>query len=564
MTVLTAFVVSLVFGMLISDSALVRSIMGTEKVPVARNDVFYVNSGKPGTLDVLANDTDIAGVPQIRLLRGPECGTASVLEDEISFTPGETCSGTQDMMYCIAHDDTCIRANITVTVLERPVRRTAELEAIKAPTAMIEAPTANIVLAGSDINEDEPISGFVVELAEHGAGDAGRRANDIRGITALFQPIREGEAAAVDSSAPLVPVADIALDPKKASTFLRSYETEAVTSDPAATLASETFEARGIQLSPNPVGRIATAAFVPSQDGTAARPDPQYAPGGVPGGGEGVIDLPPLVEEMARKAEEEAAGGATAALVVEVAPQQQKPVTPLRHRPKHPPSEFVATPSAPCEASGMLAIRPGAHLRMTLGAECLAGKLVELQHGGVKFVHKVSETGELLTSIPAVANALDVAVFLQGEELGRYPIKGDHGGDLARVLVTVPVGTAQIEVVETGANGGETKRINTDRIIPHREAVAEDRGYMRRYRGNGSNRVYSYTLPVSEVGAARSVEVQLVGTNTSSICGQTIKVAVLENGQRRAAFRNVTMPDCGSEQVATVGTYEIGPSAQLK
>ena len=375
MTVLTAFVVSLVFGMLISDSALVRSIMGTEKSPVARNDVFYVKSGKPGVLDVLANDTDLIGAPQIRLLRGPDCGSAAVLEDAISFTPDASCSGQQDMMYCIAHDDTCIRANITVTVLEPPSRRSAELKPIKAPTAMIEAPsTAKLVLAGSDLN-DAPITGFVVELAEHGQGDAGSRANDIRGITALFQPIREGEeTTAVDSSAPLVPVADIALDPKKASSFLRSYETEAATSDPAATLASDTFDARGIQRAPDPVGRIATAAFVPSQEDALVRPDPQYAPGGVPGGGEGVIDLPPLVEELARKAEEEAAGGATTALVVEVAPEQPKPVTPLRHRPKHPPTEFVAAPSAPCKASGLLAVRPGAHLRMTLSRRLPCGK----------------------------------------------------------------------------------------------------------------------------------------------------------------------------------------------
>ena len=154
-------------------------------------------------------------------------------------------------------------------------------------------------------------------------------------------------------------------------------------------------------------------------------------------------------------------------------------------------------------------------------------------------------------------------MFLQDKELGRYPIKGNHGGDLARVLVTVPVGTAQIEVVETGVDGSASQRIDTDRIIPHREAVAEDRGYMRRYRGAGPNRVYAYTLPVSESGSARNVEVQLVGTNTSSICGQTIKVGVLENGQRRASFRNVTMPECGSEQVAVIDTFDVGPNAQL-
>ena len=552
MTVLTAFIVSLVVGMLASDSALMRSFWGTDEAPVARNDVFYVPNGKPGKLDVLANDTGVSDTPQLRLLRGPDCGLASVMPDAISYVPDAACTGVQQMMYCIAHDTTCVRAGISVTVLD------AEPTVIRTPTVMVTS--ADIVLKGPDIDQDAPITGMVVELAEHADGDASKE-NDIRAITELFRPGAARSDATADVSLPHVPVAEIALDPKEASSFLRSYAAESETSDPAASYNSDTFDARAIQRAPDPVGRIATAAFVPAKDAPLQRGIPQ--PGVKGGRVEAIVDLPPLVAELEKQAAAEANG--TAALVAEVAPEPgPKPIAPLRHRPKHPPAAFVAGPGAACETNGKLAIRPGEHLRMSLSAPCLAGELVTFRHGGMSFVHKVSNEGDILISIPALPHALDVTLTHAGTEVGRFPIKGRLGSEVARVIVSVPGGSVLVDAIERDRDGQSPVSISTERIIPHREAAAGDRGYLRRYLGEGGDRIFSYTLPLTETGAARSVELRLIGKQATSMCGQSVDVSVLGFGRRQAEVRSVTMPACDAEQIATIETLDVGPTAQLR
>ena len=116
MTVLTGLVVALVLGALIQETGTLSRFFGGAQQVSAKDDVLYVRATGPHTLDVIANDKGVAPGMNLRLLSEPDCGSASVDGQTLTFAPEAGCKGALRLTYCIETADGCSEAKVNLTV----------------------------------------------------------------------------------------------------------------------------------------------------------------------------------------------------------------------------------------------------------------------------------------------------------------------------------------------------------------------------------------------------------------------------------------------------------------
>ena len=507
----------------------------------ANDDVFFVNAAAETTLPLLSNDTGVSADTTIRLIEGPACGTLDRTEEGFVYTAPAACAGQQTFRYCIADNEGCDPAHVSLTIRTVSPGK-AGLVAMGRPE------TDGGLQAKLAVDPNDPLktglSAFVatpenqLKIVELGASD-----DDI--AVALYWSNGAGDENLIPRA-----VQDmrqtIALDPARAAAFLQSYTGRSVSGDPAARLSPTVFDDASIARSAEPLDRIATAVFVPGPDDTAIARTPPPLPAKSL-----LSDLKPelagpnsttdLADDLAN---------AVATSVVDADPATQKVRALEEIASLDPDAARESASTAPCAVTGGIRPNPGAHVRVGIFADCLAGQTVILRHGGVDFVAQASSKGAIVASLPAIS---DTAAFqllsTDGDNFGTFTTQLADFDALQRVLVLVENPDA-VEIVarEHDRSAGSWFDVSSLNVVAHHEAVSGNRGYVRVYGARGG-RVFSYTLPAFE-SVHRSAEVLLKGKAGADTCGSAFKIGVVGGNQAPRDQKLVRLPGCGADQIA--------------
>ncbi|HEX5121880.1 MAG TPA: Ig-like domain-containing protein [Rhodanobacteraceae bacterium] len=126
--------------------------------PVAVNDAATTTSGQPVTINVIANDSDPDGDPlTVQSLTAPRLGSATIINNEVVYTPAAGVLGTDTFTYTI-NDGRGGTATATVTVtITAPVNRPPVAVDDNATTA-ISTPVVIDVLANDSDPDGDPLT----------------------------------------------------------------------------------------------------------------------------------------------------------------------------------------------------------------------------------------------------------------------------------------------------------------------------------------------------------------------------------------------------------------------
>jgi hypothetical protein len=98
-------------------SILQFTVTVTEAEIIANHDYVYLASGNPIAIDVLANDYSSTGVKQINAIPVVNGGSATIDNDQISFTPAPGFRGLADLNYVVCNEiGTCAVGTVSIGV----------------------------------------------------------------------------------------------------------------------------------------------------------------------------------------------------------------------------------------------------------------------------------------------------------------------------------------------------------------------------------------------------------------------------------------------------------------
>jgi len=130
------------------------SWMVTNPVPLAANDTATTNEDTPVLIPVLPNDSDPDGDPLTVIAAAASVGTATIVGNQIQYTPPANFNGTATITYTIS-DGEGGTATATITVTVNPVND-APVTTPVAPQNTADGATISVPVAGnfSDVDGD--------------------------------------------------------------------------------------------------------------------------------------------------------------------------------------------------------------------------------------------------------------------------------------------------------------------------------------------------------------------------------------------------------------------------
>lgn len=512
MTVLTGLVVAVVLGTLIQESGTLARLFGGGEPVAARNDVLFVRSGGTQALDVTVNDTGITDDTVLRIVKRPACGEVVPDGTSLAFTSGDNCVGDLRLTYCIETDAGCPAARVSLKVHHGRLANRVPKDAPQNHTAQ-----ANETM-------QPPITALVATVGVPRAEDPNRRqdtrASDpyLQALVGLVdwrpgrQPLPDTPNALLMASAQAVP------DPKATAEYLWSHLGTPKRSDRAEQATSlvppQDFPDQ------TKITDLSVSLDVPDM---AALPLPLPGPAST-----GAPSLRQLTST-----------GDAEPLVVAAIETAKQPIA----------AGLGCTPVAKVKS------KFGARLEVSLSAPCLGGQEIVLSQGGVEIIETVGSTGQLSTTVPALAlnGTLDLR---HGKKLfAQIAFEAQGFDEIHRFAVVLPMSAdASLIATERNRSTGMVREVTLRSFITHQDAVGLGRGYIRTYAGTSGRRVEIYTLPVSQRATLPDVTLK-IRRRAEGVCGQPLSAGIAKEGA--VSVQVVDMPACGEAQIAEVGSIAL-------
>ncbi|MCE9574879.1 MAG: tandem-95 repeat protein [Deltaproteobacteria bacterium] len=140
-------------GLMTATATVTITVASVNDAPVAADDSLTITEDAPGTVAVLANDTDLDGDPLTITARStPGHGTTSLSGSSIVYTPAANYNGSDAFTYTISDGTTTAIATVSVTVT--PVNDGPVAVADSATTAEDTAKTIAVLTNDSDVDGD--------------------------------------------------------------------------------------------------------------------------------------------------------------------------------------------------------------------------------------------------------------------------------------------------------------------------------------------------------------------------------------------------------------------------
>ncbi len=136
MTIITAIVLIVAVGALVQGNGEGESILGPSKKFAAVEDTYIIPAGKVQQLDVFSNDKNVDRIEaaDLVIVDAPLCGTARPFNGKIEFLGQDSCAGTVSLTYCIASEEDCEPAVVTLDIREvNPTGSTAQVAQAPEP-----------------------------------------------------------------------------------------------------------------------------------------------------------------------------------------------------------------------------------------------------------------------------------------------------------------------------------------------------------------------------------------------------------------------------------------------
>lgn len=532
---MTGLVIAVVAGTLVQGNGGIGRLLSGSGQVEPKDDVFFVRTDRPETLDVMVNDIGVDASMPLEIVDYPTCGELEISNAVLVFTPDELCVGKQTITYCVVSDYGCMSANVAVTVHDTGIEETDGALAKLDPMYAEVAPDKTAALTGIEteemLDEAEP-EPVLAALPTTEPVPVERNFTDpyLQALAGIVEWQPDGGFLPDTPSALLMGDAPSSVDPTYTVNFLwkpivpRPQPIETGTSDllddqrtdaaPALLMAQEFDLAKSGASDP----------AVPLENDTAALPQSL-----------GAFQLVPALGNTDQ----------TGALLAST----DNALIPA-------PSDDDLPELCPVHAA--VEEKPGAHLDVTVVASCLAGQSLILNHGGLDFAFDMPGNGQLQTTIPALSSDSTVAVRDSAERaVAIIPAPAEGYADIARFAMVLPQDAAvSLVALESNQSSGVVRELTIRNAITHQDAQALGRGYIRSYDGPDGTRIATYTLPRSERTQLPEVTLKL-RLPEEAPCGQTV-LANIAQGLGVAA-QVIAMPPCGSPQVATVDTLQIKP-----
>ncbi len=129
MTILTALVLFIGIGALLSRGEDGESFLGSSDNYEAKPDTFTLRAGRMQSLDVLLNDrnTDKIQPTDLAIVQPPKCGLAEAVAGTIQYSNSATCDGALVLSYCVPFEDECEATAVTLNVINVDQQRKEQI-----------------------------------------------------------------------------------------------------------------------------------------------------------------------------------------------------------------------------------------------------------------------------------------------------------------------------------------------------------------------------------------------------------------------------------------------------
>ncbi|QHQ36924.1 hypothetical protein [Algicella marina] len=119
MTILTALVLFIGVGALLSRGEDGQSLLGGSAKFQPKPDTFQLRAGRLQSLDVLLNDKnkDLVDVSALSIVEPPECGLAEAINGAIQYSDSLDCIDKLEMSYCVPFEGECEATIVTLNVI---------------------------------------------------------------------------------------------------------------------------------------------------------------------------------------------------------------------------------------------------------------------------------------------------------------------------------------------------------------------------------------------------------------------------------------------------------------
>ncbi|MEM9428827.1 MAG: hypothetical protein AAGA32_04940 [Pseudomonadota bacterium] len=133
MTILTALVLLVGIGALLSRGEDGESVFGGPDSYSAKPDSFAIRAGRVQSLAILSNDdgADLISPGDVRILSRPACGEIVAVEGVVTYSESDLCEGKYTFDYCVPWEDDCETTEVTLQIInvEEQHRRALEVAA---------------------------------------------------------------------------------------------------------------------------------------------------------------------------------------------------------------------------------------------------------------------------------------------------------------------------------------------------------------------------------------------------------------------------------------------------
>ncbi|MEO0388078.1 MAG: hypothetical protein AAF281_11195, partial [Pseudomonadota bacterium] len=159
MTILTALLVLVGIGALLSRGEDGEGVFTGGNVFDAKPDTFTLRAGRVQTLDVLLNDegVDLIDPEALRIVEGPACGLAMAVDGAVQYSETDGCDGTYQIRYSVPFEDTAPEAVVSIKVinLEKQHREAIAAAQAQAATGGAAGPTIQTEVSAARAPREE-------------------------------------------------------------------------------------------------------------------------------------------------------------------------------------------------------------------------------------------------------------------------------------------------------------------------------------------------------------------------------------------------------------------------